>query len=404
MPEIPKPRKGQSFAPNQQSLDQLSAKLNQRFYDEKLRRLPRDLQEWEDRHSVRQALRSLKPAVISVARDISWVWLPVVLLIYLIGAIVTLVKALFLPITLLLLRIRRSRSRPTVEGLPKISLSLEEVSTFAELKSSVDAFVASHGGLFHQVSWAELAKLSADASGGMVDADFDKDLKVAVLNKQLGKVRARIRDRRWRFIYPDLAAQADARRLNRTMRISRAVLGDSERLEREIQEANSETARVQAENAALVVRAKREVSATAPPCFLLLEYHASARPSHSVSIYLPPSSSTITVTRYSPTQAAASPLFSTPLELAERYCETDDFSEGSFDRQPSIHQWAQFNKAIAEIDLAVNESDIGENANDKTSWTLFVHYGDHFIFSGDSSRGPIGNKVAAAVALLIGNP
>ena len=404
MAQTPNRPNGQSFAPTQQTLDRLSARLNQRFYDEKLRRLPRDLQEWEDRHSLRQALRSIKPGAVSVAKDISWVWLPVILLIYLSGIIVLLVKVLFLPLTLILLQIRRSKTRPTIDGLPKISLLLKDVSTLAELKSSVDAFVVSHGKVFREVSWGDLLKLAADTSGDLVDPGFNKDLRVAAINQKLSKCRLWIRDRRWRFIYPDLAAKADARRLNRSIRISRAFPSDSERLEREINEANSESARVQAENSALAAMAaytNHQVDDARPPCFLLLEYHVSAHPAHSVSIYQSPSSSTITVTQYSPSQAISSSLFATPLDLAERYCETDDFKAGSFVRQPSAHQWAQFNKAIRELNLVVSESDIGENAPEKTSWTLFVHYGDRFIFSGDSTRGSIGNKVAAAVAQLI---
>jgi len=406
------------FSPTQESLDRLSSKLNQRFFDEKLKRLPRELQEWEDRHSIGRALRSIKLETVSwrsketkrsslidkPPQDFPWVWLPVILLIFLVMLVAFLVEILFFPLTLILLLIRRSRTKPTMDGLPKISLRLDEVATFAELKSSVDGFVASHGKLFDEVSWDMLAKLSEESSQDLIDPDFEEVSRITDINEKLGKCRIWIRERRWRFLYPDRAAKADARKLDRSMRITPVTGSKSFLQSLAMEKALSETARVQEENsalAALILDAKHPVDDSMPPHILLLEYHVSDHPQHSVSIYKSPADTTITTTKFSPSMASSSPLFESPLELAECYCETEDFKTGSFMRNPSAHQWAEFNKTIRELDLARYESDIGERAPDRTSWTLFIHYGDRFVFAGDSTRGTVGNKVATAVAKLI---
>jgi hypothetical protein len=404
----PTPPTGGAFAPSQEDLDQLSDRLNQRFHDEQLRRLPRQLQEWEDRHSFGHALRALIPEPITLSKDLSWVFRVFLPFIYLLRLVFLLIEIVFLPLTLGLLLIRRLRTpKPAVGDLPKINLNLAEITCFLELKHAVDRFVIAQRGLFAEVPREELEKLCAAISRDLDDPVFREVRRIAEINTQLRPYRTWIRERRWRFLYPDLAAKADQRKTSRISIIARRELSPSARETKEIQDAFSESARVKAENIALAALPSPAAQAgddTRPPCFFLLEYHVTAAPTHSVSIYLAPAETTIRITRYSAEEAAKSSLFAQPLKLALEYGETADCKTGSFTRQPTTHRWVEFNQAIRALNLAGREGDLGEQAADRTTWTLFVHYGDSFVFAGDSSRGPLGNKVAAAVAQLIAPP
>ena len=394
--------KNSTFAPTQEDLDQLSSKLNQHFYDQTFRRLHRKLKEWEERHSVRRVLQSIKPEFVT--RDISWAWLP---LIWLVRLIALFVKTLFLPLSLVLLLIRRGLTpKPTAGSLPKISFQIAEAATFLEIKAKVDKFVKENGELFFRED--DLLDACEQTSPRLVDPHTFAEKALRTSFRQMEEYRNVLWSRRSTFLFPPTIEKINRKKLHR---ISPTPTTDHEINQNWLKAALGETGIARSETEAIYDYLLRKIAtptSNQPPLLFCFEYHEVTAPKHSINIRLTPLGKSITISKYVPDweEIQALETQGTGFYGEKAYCESIQFDGGSFSRSPDNSRWQAFNDTIRKLDLGEkprsgNDRFLNEKSSDKTIWTLFIHYGDSVILTSDSTRGPIGHEVASAVARLI---